>query len=126
MILKISILALLLFSACGSEENNAEPKQELLLDLEYPEAFMTLGVSGKKRFEEEVAFYQFTFGGKTTDLIDRRDYRRYVFNDIPLDEQLTIHVGAFNFSKKRVCHGEETVHYSAGGPTYVAISLTCP
>src|SRR3990167_4353394 len=85
MIFKISILALLLFSACGSEEKNTEAKQELLLDLQYPQTFTTLSEGGKKKFEEEVAFYQFTFGGKTTELIDRKEYRRYVFNDIPLN-----------------------------------------
>ncbi|MBI3019600.1 MAG: hypothetical protein HYY61_06910 [Deltaproteobacteria bacterium] len=131
MILKISILALLLFSACGSEdEKNTKTEQGLVLDLKYPEVFMTLSDSGKKKFEEEVVFYQFTFSGnfsqKTKEPLDRKEYSRYVFSDIPFDEQLMIHVEALDSAKQRVCHGEQGVRYVSGGPAYATIPLTCP
>ncbi len=129
MILKISLLVLILFSACGSEQKAIQTGQSMTLDLQYPEAFMTLSDSGNKKFEDAVTFYQFTFSGnfpqKMTEPLDRKEYRTYVFNDIPLDEHLTIHVEALDSGKNRVCHGEQVIRY-ASETAHILIPLSCP
>ena len=130
MILKISLLVLFLFLGCSSEEKATKTEQGLVVDLQYPEAFMTLSHSGKKKFEEEILFYQFHFRGssfhKTIDPIDRRDYSRYVFNDIPFDENLVIHVEALDKTKQRVCYGEQGVRYVSGSLVSITLPLICP
>jgi len=131
MIFKISFLVLLLFFGCGSqEEKTTQIEQGLVVDLQYPQSFMVLSPSGKKKFEEEVAFYQFTFRGnftqKETDPIDRKGSPRCTFNDIPFDEKLVIHVEALNNDKQRVCHGEQEVRYVSGILASVRIPLDCP
>ncbi len=117
---------------CSSEEKNKNTQSEpgLVLDLQYPEALLALNDFGRKRFEDEVMFYQFSFHGaffqKITEPIDRKKYSSTVFSDIPFDENLIIHVKALDKEKQTICYGEQVVRHVSGSPVAIKIALLCP